>query len=85
MKRLNVETKNLIKPKDALKILTFVSRAGLYSGARGTDYLTLFYDANGRRLYSREECEELVKRYIEKGESLRDKIDGAEPYVDKLV
>lgn len=85
MSELNVETKNLIPPREALKILTFVSRAGLYAGSRGTNRLTVFPCGNGRNLYSKEECEALRDALIEKGKSLRDKITGVEKYVEKLV
>lgn len=82
---MDVETKDLIAPRRALKILTFVSRSGLYAGSRGTNELTLFFDKNGRRLYSRQECEALRDAYIKKGLAIRDKEDGADDYVEELV
>lgn len=85
MATLDVQTKTLIPPREALEILTFVSRAGLYAGSRGTDVLTKFPCPNGRNLYSKEECEALRDRLIGKGFAIKDKLEGADDYVSDLV
>ena len=56
----------LIPPREAIKILTFVSAEGLRAGSRGTDVLTR-YPIENRFLYSKEECESLRDRIISGG------------------
>jgi len=56
----------LIRPREALKILTWVRPSGLYSGAGGTSDLTR-YPVGKSTLYSKEECEALRDKIIENG------------------
>jgi hypothetical protein len=67
MVRAASETHELITPREALKILTFVSYAGLYAGSYRTDELTRFPCGSGT-LYSKQECEALRDSIIEKGD-----------------
>lgn len=60
----------LIKPKDVLKILPFVSYAGLYAGSYETNRLTRV-PAGKQTLYIKEECEALVRELVERGEKLK--------------
>ncbi len=75
----------LITPRQVLKILTFVSYAGLYAGSRGTSVLTK-YPVGGQNLYSLEEVEELLAKIIGKGKSLKE-YDAWErrPKITKLI
>ena len=54
----STEPHELITPREALKILTFVSASGLYAGSYRTNELTRFQAGKGT-LYSRQECEAL--------------------------
>jgi len=63
----------LIPPREALKILTWVSLSGLYIGSRGTDKLTRF-PAGTSTLYSRQECEALRDEIVVRGVVLRQTI-----------
>lgn len=66
MKRLVLEPHELITPREALKILTWVSASGLYAGSYRTNELTRFPCGSGT-LYSRQECEALRDSIIEQG------------------
>lgn len=57
----------LIKPKQALEILQFCSRAGLYAGAFGTNRLTRV-PAGRQRLFIKEECEAFVDEILANAE-----------------
>lgn len=60
------EPHELITPREALKILTFVSSSGLRAGSYRTNELTRFPAGTGT-LYSRQECEALRDSIIDKG------------------
>lgn len=66
MKRQAYETHELIPPREALKILTWVSQSGLYAGSYRTNELTRFPCGTGT-LFSRQECEALRDSIISKG------------------
>lgn len=66
LKRTTTEP-TLITPREARKILTWVSAEGLRKGWAGTEGLTR-YHAGEVTLYSREECEELKARIVARGE-----------------
>jgi hypothetical protein len=57
------ETHTLIPPREALKILTFVTYHSLRHGCRGTNVLTRF----DHGLFSKEECEQLRDEIIANG------------------
>src|SRR5438046_967791 len=61
------ETHDLIPPREALKILTWVSESGLYAGSRRTNELTKF-PCGKNTLYSRQECEALKASIINAGD-----------------
>lgn len=61
----------LIRPKEVLRLLPFVSRSGLYAGSRGTGALTK-YPVGGQTLYSLEEVEELLEKIIGKGKAIKE-------------
>lgn len=60
------EPHELIPPREALKILTWVSQSGLYAGSYRTSELTRFPCGKGT-LFSRQECEALRDSIIAKG------------------
>lgn len=66
MRTAVTEPHELIPPREALKILTFVSASGLAIGSYQTNELTRFPCGKGT-LYSRQECEALRDSIIEKG------------------
>lgn len=57
------EKHTLIPPREALKILTWVTYHSLRHGCRGTDVLTRFEHG----LFSKEECEALRDSIVAKG------------------
>lgn len=66
MRTAVTEPHELITPREALKILTWVSQSGLYVGSYRTGELTRFPCGTGT-LFSRQECEALRDSIIEKG------------------
>lgn len=60
------ETHDLIPPRKALEILTWVSQSGLYAGSYRTNELTRFPCGSGV-LFSRQECEALRDSIIKAG------------------
>lgn len=66
MVRTAYEPHELISRREALKILTWVTGAGLYAGSYRTDELTRFPAGKGT-LYSRQECEALRDSIIAAG------------------
>lgn len=66
MKGHGCEPHELITPREALKILTWVSQSGLYAGSYRTNELTRFPAGSGM-LYSRQECESLRDSIIADG------------------
>lgn len=71
----------LIPVREALKILTWVTRAGLRHGCRGTDVLTRFPHG----LYSKEECEALRDEIIAAGFARQVKMRLERPVPAELV
>jgi hypothetical protein len=67
MVRPAFETHELITPREALKILTWVTYGGLYAGSYRTNELTRFPCGSGT-LYSKQECEALRDSIIEQGD-----------------
>ena len=60
----------LISTKEALKILSWVSYAGLYRGCKGTGQLTRFR-VGQTFAFSKEECEELARKVMSTGTSVK--------------
>lgn len=71
----------LIKTKDALAMMPFITYHGLYKGCKGTDVLTRYPHG----LYSKEEIEEYLASIVAKGESRAAKRQQFEDLPEELV
>lgn len=87
MKTAVTEPHELIPPREALKILTWVSASGLAIGSYQTNELTRF-DCGKRTLFSRQECEALRDSIIANGNPQRKRFakrERSRPAITELI